>query len=199
MSLTQSIEISCMKCGQSFMWDLNQGPPHKAKCSYCDKESANLILPKVKKSPQKRRMLTKEERYPENKDYPPPSFPQEWMLEFHCRSINKYHMSPHLRVKDKGYAYKALELLNIGNVKRVAKKVRVTIISYRKMLLDPQSLYGGSAKGLLDVIVRLGWVHDDTPEWCELIMKQEQVLQKDIDAGKKRGTYIKLEVMRKKK
>lgn len=180
------------------MWDINQGPAHKSICPYCNKDKATAILKKSKKVKPKPRMLTSEERYPLNKDCPAPVYPQEWFLDFHCRSINNYHMSPHLRVKDKGYAYRALEEAKVGNVKRIAKKTRITIISYRKKLLDPQSLYGGSAKGLLDIIVRLGWIKDDTPEWCELVMKQEQVLQKDVDAGKKLGTYVKLEQIRKR-
>lgn len=194
--LVRTIKLVCTSCGQAFMHDLDVCPPHKAPCPYCSPDSDKRILPKAKKKKKKKRkrMLTSEERYPANADCPKPEFPQEWMLDFHCRSINEYHMSPHLRVRDKGAAYRALEAAGIGKVRRAEKKVRVTIFSLRQRKIDRQSLFGGSAKGLLDVLVRLGWVHDDTPDWCELYMGQEQVLKKDLDAGKERGTRVTIEL-----
>lgn len=192
------VSITCTKCCQSFMWDLEKGPAHKSKCPYCEGEE-ELPKPKPKKRKKQKRMLTKAERYPENKDEPKPEYPKTWMLDFHCKSINEYHMSPHLRVSDKGAAYRALEKAEVQKVKRTARRVKVTITSFRQRMVDCQSLYGGSSKGLLDVLVRLGWVHDDTEEWCKLEIVQEQVLQKDIDAGKQRGTLVELKAIPKPK
>ncbi len=49
----------------------------------------------------------------------------------------------------------------------------VTITSYRTLLLDYDNLASG-AKGLLDAIVALNLLHDDSPEWVETIYRQEK-------------------------
>lgn len=200
--LTDVIKVTCIRCGQSFMWDLNVAPAHKSKCPYCQTGDKKIETPKPKKKRRRKRMLTAEERYPENPEKDKPEYPQEWFLDFHCKSVNQYHMSPHLRVRDKGAAYRALEKLDVPDVRRTRRKVKVAVISFRQRLVDRQSLYAGSSKGLIDVLVRKGWIHDDTEEWCDLVMSQEKVLKKDMDDGKRRGTLVRLEAIpkpRKKK
>lgn len=198
-----TVQITCAKCCQNFMWDLENGPAHKSHCPYCDgDEKIKVPEPKKKRKKAKKKMLTKAERHPENEDCDSPEYPQEWFLDFHCRSLNEYHKSPHLRVRDKGAAYRAIEKAGIPKVRRTKRKVKILIVSYRKMLVDCQSLYGGSSKGLVDVLVRMGWLHDDSPDWCDPKIEQEKVLQADIDAGAQRGTKVILQTIpkpRKKK
>lgn len=198
--LSRTVKITCTDCCRSFMWDLEEGPAHKSRCPYCQGEKEIAPKPKGKKKKKKKtrkRMLTNEERYPANEDCEKPTYPQEWMLDFHCRSLNEYHMSPHLRVRDKGAAYRAFEKLGISKVRRTNRKVKVTVVSCRQRLADTQSLYGGSSKGLLDVLVRMGWVHDDTEEWCDFSISQEKVLKKDLEAGKERGTRVEIRAVKK--
>jgi hypothetical protein len=161
MPLSSTIEILCTKCCRKFMWDLEVAPVEKSLCPHCDR-GKEIAPPAPKK---KRRMMTKAERFPENEDKPKPEYPQEWFLDFHCRSLNEYRNQDHLRIRDKGAAYRALDKAVVEAVQRSQRRVRVTITSFRKRLCDRQSLYGGSAKGLLDIIVRMGWINDDTDAW----------------------------------
>lgn len=46
------------------------------------------------------------------------------------------------------------------------RKMRLQFTVYRKRLLDEDNLRG-STKICLDVLVRLGWVRDDSPEWLD--------------------------------
>lgn len=194
MPIGVKIEITCTRCCRSFMWDLTTAPAHKAMCPHCDGDK-EIHKPAPKK--KRKRMLTKAERYPDNEDKPKPEYPQEWFLDFHCRSLNEYHNSPHLRVRDKGAAYRSLGKLGISSVQRSQRRVMVTFTSFRSKLVDRQSLYGGSAKGLLDILVRLGWVHDDDEEWSEFKISQNQVLKKDMDDGAQRGTRVQIKTIRK--
>lgn len=207
MNLSGIISISCGNCGQTFTWNLADGPLSKSFCPYCEgsrkitdsinKKDKNKKKEKRRKKKKKKYNLrTKEEKYPANLDCPDPTYPLELFIsekDFYCRSINEYYKSPRYRKYDIDAVTKALEKLNISRVKRVEIKVKVTIISYRFKLMDTQSLYGGGSKGLLDTFVRFGWLYDDSPKWCELKIEQEQVLKKDLEAGKERGTYILLE------
>jgi hypothetical protein len=194
MPLARNIRLTCLRCGQGFHWDLAMGSPHKSPCPYCD-ENKEIIPKPGKKS--KKRMLTKEERYPENKGSPKPEYPVSWFLDMHLRSLNEYHLSPHVRVRDKGVAYRAMEDAGIPVVRRTARRVQIIITSYRSRLVDQQSLYGGSAKGLVDILVRTGWVHDDSPDWCDLRITQEKVLQGDMARGIKRGTRVEIRAIPK--
>ena len=188
--MLRRVSLTCTSCMQSFMWDLSKAPLKAAVCPYC---TAVKAIQPVKVKKKKRKMLTNAERYPENPGCPAPVYPSAWFLDYHCRSLNNYQKNAYLRVKDKGAAYRALDKAEVTDVRRTDKKIRVTITSYRKKLVDCQSLYGGGTKGLLDILVRRGWVHDDNPQWCDLRIDQEQVLQKDLDAGKNKGTRVILE------
>ena len=65
---------------------------------------------------------------------------------------------------------------------------RVTIISYRKRLLDEDNNVG-STKPLLDAVKDMGLIWDDSPKFCELVTRQEK-------AGKVM-TEIQIEVINK--
>ena len=56
-----------------------------------------------------------------------------------------------------------------GNRHRLAKKsrVRLKILVFRGRLQDPDNRYG-SVKHLVDALVRLGWLVDDSDFWLQL-------------------------------
>ena len=65
---------------------------------------------------------------------------------------------------------------------------KVTIISYRKRLLDEDNNVG-STKPLLDAVKDMGLIWDDSPKFCELVTRQEK-------AGEVK-TEIQIEVISK--
>lgn len=185
---------TCARCGGEIRLDLRN--LKEAECPKCDKGKEKLPPPKPKK--KKANVRTKEFRYPENEALEPGSYPLETFLDFHCRSVNRYHQSPHLRVRDKGAAYRALEKAGIAAVRRTSRRVKITMISYRQVLVDEVEWAAGSAKGLVDILVRMGWIKDDTKQWLVREYEQIQVLQKDLDKGKERGTSIQIELVEDK-
>lgn len=72
------------------------------------------------------------------------------------------------------------ELLNrsalvVGRERRVPPivKCRVEIIRYGSRGLDYDNLVGG-AKGLVDTLVRTGWLRDDSAKWAAIEYRQEK-------------------------
>ena len=57
--------------------------------------------------------------------------------------------------------------------KDLQHRARVTITAERKRLLDKDGLYGG-IKPVLDALVRLEFIVDDSPEWIDLDVQQEK-------------------------
>ncbi|MGW8179453.1 MAG: hypothetical protein ACWGQW_11945 [bacterium] len=55
----------------------------------------------------------------------------------------------------------------------VQGKCRVTITLHRKKLQDPDNAVG-SVKPVLDALKRNGWLVDDSPEYLELIVREEK-------------------------
>jgi len=55
----------------------------------------------------------------------------------------------------------------------MGERRRVTIISYRAQLCDPDNLMGG-LKILLDTMIDLDLICDDSPKYMELVAMQEQ-------------------------
>lgn len=51
--------------------------------------------------------------------------------------------------------------------------VRCTILSLRMRLLDYDDLVGG-AKAIPDALKRLGYIHDDSPQWFKCDYRQEK-------------------------
>lgn len=191
MPLGPYVMGTCARCGGKIRLDLRK--LKEAECPKCDEGKEKLPPPKPKK--KKANVRTKEFRYPENEALEPGSYPLEAFLDFHCRSVNRYHQSPHLRVRDKGAAYRALEQLKIGPVRRTSRRVRLTLVSYRQLFVDEENLGAGSAKGLVDVLVRMGWLRDDTKKWLIRDYDQKQVTAEDMRKGKKRGTSIRVELV----
>ncbi len=58
-----------------------------------------------------------------------------------------------------------------GKIPWAKKKMAVKIRSVRKKLIDISNLWGG-IKGLLDAIVRLGLIIDDSPQYLDLEVMQ---------------------------
>ena len=54
-----------------------------------------------------------------------------------------------------------------------AGKMKVKITSMRRYLLDVGNLIGG-AKGLIDALVRLGVIKDDSPKWAHITYEQKK-------------------------
>ncbi|KKN96890.1 hypothetical protein LCGC14_0165340 [marine sediment metagenome] len=193
MPLGKYVDGTCSRCGGAVKINLEK--IKDSDCPRCDKGKKKLAEPKPAKKKKTSNVRSKEFRYPENKDLKPGEYPLETFLDFHCRSVNRYHQSPHLRVRDKGAAYRALEKESFGSVRRVEQRVKLTLVSHRQLLVDEENLAAGSAKGLVDILVRLGWIKDDTKQWLERDYDQKQVLAKDMEKGAERGTYIKIELV----
>jgi len=66
-------------------------------------------------------------------------------------------------------------------------KQRVRITVHRRRLQDPDNAVA-SVKGLVDGLVRLGWLRDDSAEWCELEVKE-------VKAATKRDERTVIEVL----
>lgn len=54
-------------------------------------------------------------------------------------------------------------------------KMRVHIASLRASLIHDDANLRGGAKGLVDALVRLGFLRDDSDEYAHLIYRQQQV------------------------
>lgn len=54
----------------------------------------------------------------------------------------------------------------------IKRKVYGVILSYRSKQLDYGNLVGG-AKPIPDALVKLGYLKDDNPTWCEFVYAQE--------------------------
>jgi Holliday junction resolvase RusA-like endonuclease len=65
-------------------------------------------------------------------------------------------------------------LLGMANA---GQKMRVTISVAHKKLYDTDNLYSG-VKPLLDALRAVGLLHDDSPEFCELLCSQEKINDK---------------------
>jgi hypothetical protein len=110
----------------------------------------------------------------------------ELMAWKHHPSMRRWRYARHRSFLERLLA-KALDgspLLQAGE----PRKVRVTVVRYSAGVLDDANLRGG-CKPLLDVLVDLGVLHDDSPRWVE--DRYEQRLGK---RGEKR-TRIELEVL----
>lgn len=55
---------------------------------------------------------------------------------------------------------------------RQDRKCVIGFLSYRPKLIDTDNLIGG-IKALRDSFVKAGWLHDDSPQWCEAVYAQE--------------------------
>ena len=56
-------------------------------------------------------------------------------------------------------------------------RMSVEVVRYSAGTLDEGNLIGG-AKGLIDALVRLGLLHDDSPRWCACTYRQEKATRK---------------------
>lgn len=84
----------------------------------------------------------------------------------------------------------------LGRPRLVAGPVLVRVTRYlgpRERRFDPGNLEGGSVKQILDALVRLGWLRDDSPRWLELVIAQ------DGTRRLKPGTAIRIEVREEEK
>ncbi len=85
-------------------------------------------------------------------------------------SLNKWQrMHWALRSKAKKEWWQEIIAACNGRVprKRVKKKKKVVIVSYRKRKLDYDNLVGGG-KPMLDALRKLKFIWDDSPEWLEI-------------------------------
>ena len=105
----------------------------------------------------------------------------------------RMHWADRMRLKDKcaedidnalkASGYKVTEMIR-------PSRRKVTIISYRKRLLDEDNNVGAT-KPLLDAVKDMGLIWDDSPKFCDLVTRQEK-------AGDVR-TEIQIEVMKGEK
>ena len=82
----------------------------------------------------------------------------------------------HWAVKRESKKIWALFVRNQMRLKKIKKadvgqKFELTIISYRKKLLDLENLYGG-VKGLLDACIDEELIWEDSPKYLDLVVEQ---------------------------
>ena len=85
------------------------------------------------------------------------------------------HWSYYTKERD---AWFVLLRTQLAPQKALKAKVRLCIRSYRTRLLDYANLVGG-AKPIPDCLIRLGYLHDDSPQWFECSYEQFQVVKTD--------------------
>lgn len=71
-------------------------------------------------------------------------------------------------------------------------RVRLSITVFRGRLLDPDNFVGG-LKFLIDALVRLGWLRDDSSEWLDLVPPMQVLAQ-----GGYQRTRIVIETLEEK-
>ena len=57
------------------------------------------------------------------------------------------------------------------NRDRRKTRIKIVIVSYRTKVLDNDNLIGG-CKAILDALVKLNWLYDDSPEYVTVQYKQ---------------------------
>jgi len=57
--------------------------------------------------------------------------------------------------------------------------VSIRIVSYRNRLLDYANLVGGDCKPIIDCLVQLGYIKDDSPRWFTCEYQQVQVARNE--------------------
>lgn len=67
---------------------------------------------------------------------------------------------------------------SISRKKERPFRARLRITRFGHRLLDPDNLQGG-VKPLVDCIKEVGLIWDDSPDWLELDVRQQQVARKD--------------------
>ena len=82
------------------------------------------------------------------------------------------------RTDRKEYALLVRSQMKLKKIKYIqpGSKCTIMIISYRKRLLDFDNLVGG-AKTLVDALVEECLIHDDSPEYVNLIYEQYKAKQ----------------------
>lgn len=102
---------------------------------------------------------------------------------------DKWHWSKRSKEKDEWYwEIKSVLKGSLSRLKYFSDdKKKVIITSMRKRLLDVPNLWGGS-KGLIDSLVDLGLIKDDSPAFAEFEFRQ--------CVGKPMGTIIEIEETR---
>ena len=115
--------------------------------------------------------------------YAMPSLNKQLRMHWYARARVKKQCVKAVDDALKVSGYKVTEMIK-------PSRRRVTIISYRKRLLDEDNNVG-STKPLLDAVKDMGLIWDDSPKFCELVTRQEKA--KDV------RTEIRIEVMKEDK
>jgi len=112
-----------------------------------------------------------------------PSLNQQLRMHHYARMRLKKKCAKDVDDALKASGYKVTEMI-------YPSRRMVTIISYRKRLLDEDNNVG-STKPLLDAVKDMGLIWDDSPKFCELVTRQEKA--KDV------RTEIRIEVIKEDK
>ena len=112
-----------------------------------------------------------------------PSLNQQLRMHHYARMRLKKKCAKDVDDALKASGYKVTEMI-------YPSRRMVTIISYRKRLLDDDN-NTGATKPLLDAVKDMGLVWDDSPKFCALVTRQEKA--KDV------RTEIRIEVMKEDK
>ena len=96
------------------------------------------------------------------------------VLPLKIKSLNeilKQHWATRRKSKQE-YALFIRNQMRLKNIpKAKCKKYYIKILSYRKKLLDYDNLVAG-CKGLLDAMIDENLIHDDSPDYVNVIYKQ---------------------------
>ena len=71
------------------------------------------------------------------------------------------------------------------------------LLCLRQRRFDEVNKYGGSVKSIQDALVKLGWLTDDAPKYCDLAVQElepDEMEQWEYDAYDKRGALSVVEV-----
>jgi len=85
--------------------------------------------------------------------------------------LHMHYMARDRETKDWRLMVRAV--CGLPHMGEVQGKCRVAITLHRKRLQDPDNATG-SVKPVVDALVRNGWLVDDSPEYLELVVREEK-------------------------
>jgi len=129
---------------------------------------------------------------------PEPKLPYSLFLkEFKIKSLNPMlDMHWSVRMKYKNACYDALTLSGMTEVPKTFERRSVDferIIPPGGKSMDEYENLPSGFKYILDGIVKMGWLHDDSPKWLE----KGEVTQRKVKEGEDFGVNIKIKEVEK--
>lgn len=101
--------------------------------------------------------------------------------------------------KDWALLLRSIDGLGIVQVQeRLRRKLVIKrLLCLRQRRFDTVNKYGGSAKSIQDALIKLGWLRDDAPKYCDLEIQElepEEMTEWEYEAYDRRGALCIVEV-----